>query len=249
MQVFFCFKTKLAKNFYVAPHMHTILELVYCADGNATTKIGCKTYRMQGNQFTVIPAGIYHDQANLLETTTICIGICGSDLDDFHGAWTDTDGQLGNACRRLLSELEEKKKGYTMVCEGLLYEIAGLIERAAQDESDLVAKDQLVDRALYLIQHQEGKLSVGELASQLYVSKDYLRHLFLEYSSLSPLRHIILARIEKAKTLLSFPNTTINQIAAESGFESAYYFSRIFKKTTGYSPSQFRSRMTEKSKN
>jgi AraC-like DNA-binding protein len=249
MKILFCFKSTLAEGSYVGLHMHTALELVYCMHGNATSNIDETTYHMQSGLFTIVPSGVYHDQTNTVETTTLCIGITDIDSRNMQGGWTDPDNRIGRACESLLTELTLKKIEYKLICEGLLNEIVGLIKRISSSETILTEKDQLVKKALGIINHQEGRITVGELADQMYVSKDYLRHLFLDRSPLSPLRYIISAKIEKAKTLLATSNLTISQISVESGFESVYYFSRIFKRVTGYSPSEFKTHITGKDKN
>ncbi|MCF7817417.1 MAG: helix-turn-helix transcriptional regulator [Kiritimatiellales bacterium] len=72
------------------------------------------------------------------------------------------------------------------------------------------------------------------------ISKDYLRHLFRHYADQSPMRTIITTRIEHAKDLLHNDELTVAMVAEECGFESIYYFSRLFKEVTGQTPSGFR---------
>ena len=221
-------------------HTHGALELVYYAEGRGTSKIARTTHRIFRGVLTVTPAGVYHDQINATDVVSICLGLTGSGLERLQGAWDDVGGAVGRACRRLVAELEEKRPAFERVAGGLTKEIVGLVERAAAESRRPRGKKGLVSRALSMIREQEGGLSVAELAGQLYVSRGYLRHLFREYSEMSPLRHIVQARIEKAKDLLSDPELTIAQVAARSGFESAYYFSRFFKKATGRPPSRYR---------
>jgi two-component system response regulator YesN len=55
------------------------------------------------------------------------------------------------------------------------------------------------------------------------------------------MRHLIQARIERAGDLLADPGLSVKEVARRSGFESPYYFSRLFRKVTGRTPSEFRS--------
>jgi YesN/AraC family two-component response regulator len=61
-----------------------------------------------------------------------------------------------------------------------------------------------------------------------------------------PIRHIIQARIEKAKYLLLRANLSIKEVAEQVGIENAYYFSRMFKQVVGVSPVSFRRTATKK---
>ena len=56
----------------------------------------------------------------------------------------------------------------------------------------------------------------------------------------SPIKFVQNIRINKAKQLLIDENVSINKIAFECGYNDAFYFSRIFKKVTGVTPSEYR---------
>jgi len=221
-------------------HTHGALELVYYVEGRGTSKIGTVTHRVARGTFTLTPAGVYHDQVNLTDLSSICLGLTGSGLERHQGAWPDPGGELGRVCRRLVDELSAKRPAAERVARGLAEEAAGLAERLAVEGRRPRGSRGLVDRALSAIRDRGGDLSVAELAGMLYVSRDYLRHLFREHSEMSPRQHIIRARVERAKDLLTNADLSIKEVAAQSGFESPYYFSRLFKKATGASPSQYR---------
>lgn len=221
-------------------HTHNALELVYYVEGRGTSKVHRTTHKVGRGVFTLTPSGVYHDQVNFTELTSICLGLRDSGLEKYQGAYLDKGGAIGNACRRLVTEFEEKRPAFERVTEGLVEEIVGLAERLAVEGDRPKGKKGLVDKALSVIRDQEGGISVADLADQLYVSRDYLRHLFREYLEMSPRQHIIRARIEKAKDLLSDPDMSVSQVATQSGFESPYYFSRFFKKEVGMSPSRYR---------
>ena len=52
--------------------------------------------------------------------------------------------------------------------------------------------------------------------------------------------YVVTARINRAKPLLQESNLSIKTIAEQTGFKTPYYFSRMFKARTGFSPSQYR---------
>ncbi len=56
----------------------------------------------------------------------------------------------------------------------------------------------------------------------------------------TPNRYIILTRVEFAKTLLGSGYLSISEIAEKSGFSDIYYFSKLFKKEVGVSPSEWK---------
>jgi AraC-like DNA-binding protein len=65
------------------------------------------------------------------------------------------------------------------------------------------------------------------------------------YTGFSPLNYLINIRISEAIRLLKKNETSLTDIAYETGFYSSQHFSTTFKKLTGYSPRQFRKNNTK----
>ena len=79
-------------------------------------------------------------------------------------------------------------------------------------------------------------------ADHLNLSANYLSDLLRKYTGKSTLEHIQLKIVETAKSLLLYhTEKTVNEIAYELGFEYPQYFSRLFKKRVGLSPTELRS--------
>jgi len=240
MKLQFCFCAHCKRGVNVREHTHEVLELVYYVEGSGRATLGDTTYDARRNSFMIIPAGMVHDQENLTPLVSLCVGLSQSGLEKFQGSWTDAGGVLADILRKLMREMETRRTGHDLICRGLIYQIAGAVHRIAVENATPPRKQALVNKAIEIIGNREGAVSVGELAEQLYVSKDYLRHLFCDFTDQSPIQHIIRARINKARDLLSRRDLDIKQVAEQSGFESAYYFSRLFRKVTGTSPSAYR---------
>ncbi len=240
MRLDFCNTHRCLRGRDVPHHSHGALEIVYYTEGSGTSAVAGTTHRVGRGIFTITPAGTRHDQKNHTDLCSICVGLAGSGLERLAGAWPDRGGALGRACARLVAELAERRPGHERVCRGLAEEIAGLVERAAAEASRPSGRRGVVAKALEAIRDEGGAISVAELAEQLYVSRDYLRHLFKEYAGASPMRHIIQARIDRASELLAAGELSIKEVAERCGFESQYYFSRLFRKATGTTPSGFR---------
>lgn len=221
-------------------HHHKVMELVYFMKGRGTSTINGITYSVKTNCFALMPAKVEHDQISEETIETICIGLSGCGLENISGVWMDPNGQIKLTLLRLMEELTHKKAGYSMLAQGLLYSAIGLMQRAIQENAPQDRKQSLVKQAIRIIEEKEGNLSIDEITGQLFVSKDYLRHLFRNYAEQSPVKTIINARIEHAKNLLHNNNLTVGMVAEECGFEDIYYFSRIFKEITGQTPSEFR---------
>lgn len=92
----------------------------------------------------------------------------------------------------------------------------------------------------YLRKNPQSSLSVEELAKMCHVSSANFRKLFKEYSGKSPASYRIDRKLELAKRMLESEKVSFSYIAEALGFESEAYFSRLFKKKLGCSPSVYR---------
>ena len=93
---------------------------------------------------------------------------------------------------------------------------------------------------LYIRNNLQQNISVEELAGIACFSKDHFSRVFKAITGMAPCDYIIRKRIERAQFLLLTTDLSQNQIFDQTGFRSASYFSRIFKKHTTYSPMQYR---------
>lgn len=91
----------------------------------------------------------------------------------------------------------------------------------------------------YINEHLEEKLSLNEIASIYSISPSYLSALFKKYCNIGFSEYITQMKINKAKELLLKENYKVYEVSNMLGFESAFYFSKVFKKVTGYSPKEY----------
>ena len=89
--------------------------------------------------------------------------------------------------------------------------------------------------------------SIAFYADKAGISENYLSRLVKQSTGRSVGAWIDIVRIQRAKRLLSSTTLSIIDIAASVGIEDQSYFSRLFKKETGLTPSAFRKKMQEKS--
>lgn len=89
------------------------------------------------------------------------------------------------------------------------------------------------------------KLSPKEIANELHVNASYASRRFSQHYKKTITEQITDVRINRAKMLLSETNAPVGNIALNVGFDDVNYFSRVFKKETGYTPSQYRKLSTE----
>lgn len=137
---------------------------------------------------------------------------------------------------RDISKAKEAGTQYTVISE--LYRLlffAADFEKKQQTERDLIAE------AVALL-NSPGclKENVTGISKSLHISRVTLFRLFKEKMSISPIEYLSKRRIQEAQKLLRESGLSISEIAILSGFNSAEYFQRCFKNSTGETPNRFR---------
>ena len=101
-----------------------------------------------------------------------------------------------------------------------------------------------IEEILHFIhEHYQEQLSVTHIADLFQIERRHLAYLFKRYTGMSPLNYLTEYRIRRSKELLRQADYSIAKVAELVGFEDNLYFSRIFKKRTGYSPSAYREKV------
>lgn len=105
-----------------------------------------------------------------------------------------------------------------------------------------VNRKYMVEQILnYFEDHYNEKISLDQIAENMYLSPFYISKIFKKETGDTPIRHLINIRLEKAKELLEGGYAgSVQEVAAMVGYDDAYHFSKLFKKHFGISPSQVR---------
>ncbi len=91
----------------------------------------------------------------------------------------------------------------------------------------------------YINSHLEDRLTLNEVAAVFGLSPNYLSALFKKNCGIGFSEYITQKKIAFAKTLLLEEGLKVYEVADRLGFESAFYFSKVFKKVEGMSPRDF----------
>lgn len=154
------------------------------------------------------------------------------------------DGSVGADPSRLLAGVvAQTRKARDAAAMAALFRAA--LERyiGAADRPPLPAPDaQMVARIKEIVERRfsDPGLGVREIAGEVGYSPNYLSAFFKERVGMNLLDYINTRRIECARSLLETTDRMIYLIAEESGFTNQYYFSAIFKRHVGTTPSRYR---------
>ena len=112
-----------------------------------------------------------------------------------------------------------------------------LLEEYAVDVSYSELTRKILD---YLRKNFREKITLGDIGRISYFSPIYCDTVFKRETGYTIIDYILTLRVEEAKRLLAKENISISKIAETVGFCDNNYFSRTFKKRSGYSPTEYR---------
>lgn len=145
--------------------------------------------------------------------------------------------------RKMLQNWTLQKPCAVEDCMSVLYSIYAELLRLESAPYIPISKRRILENAvLYIAEHlSDEQLNIPEIAESVNMSESYFRRLFYEVYAVSPVQYINTLRINRAKELIRCTSDSFTSIAASVGFSNVYYFSRMFKKKAGCTPSEYRS--------
>lgn len=100
---------------------------------------------------------------------------------------------------------------------------------------------EAIDKSrMYFSEHYNEDIRIDEYASSQGMSTSWFIRNFKQYTSETPMQYILALRIQNAEILLNNPQYSISEISQIVGYENTLYFSGVFKKAKGLSPSDYR---------
>ncbi|MGM9647489.1 MAG: helix-turn-helix domain-containing protein [Eubacteriales bacterium] len=123
-----------------------------------------------------------------------------------------------------------------------------LFERriSASDEPEKQEERTITGITRYLQEHLAEEMSLSVLAEEFYLNPQYISQLFKNEIGVNFLTYLTTIRMEKAKKLLLSTSLSIAEVAEQSGYGDYRVFTKVFKKTEGVTPSQYRRDFLEK---
>ena len=143
---------------------------------------------------------------------------------------------------QLIRELQLKRTNYKEMLSLLLRQLFILTNRYSREDclQGIDVANEIEKAIHYFNENYTSNISVEDYASKHAISKNWFIHCFKKIMKVTPMQYVISLRISSAKNLLENTDKSITEIAAATGFENPLYFSRLFKKSTGFSPSSYR---------
>lgn len=142
----------------------------------------------------------------------------------------------------VIKTVSAAQPGYQQIAAGITLQILGLINAASKYRQDGTNNEsRLISKAKFILHESiNNPITLEEVAKELPMGYSKFRKLFKSMCGVSPNQYHLNLRLDKAKELLTTTNLNINEIADQTGFDSIFYFSRLFKKKNGVAPKFYR---------
>ena len=145
---------------------------------------------------------------------------------------------------QIIRELQIRRVNYEEMIGLYMHHIFLTINRYIKEGKE-TRNDTIneVERAVhYFKDNYNRSISVEQYATEQLMSVNWFIRSFKSVMKISPMQYIISLRISAAKGYLENSAKNIAEISHEVGYENALYFSRLFRKYTGMTPSEYRKR-------
>lgn len=230
---------------------------IYCIDGSGWYRIEGHEYQVSANQYFIIPAGLPHAYGsdNTTPWTIYWIhfkGILAPYYTPEYPRPIDIKPETHSRISWRISLFEEifntLKAGYNngnlrYVSSLFHYYLGSLhyLQQYRNANSDSVDESNIVEVAIhYMKENMEKHITLHDIANHIGYSSSHFSVLFKKTTGHAPLSYFNLLKIQQACFMLDSTDMKISQICYKIGIEDTYYFSRLFSKTMGVSPREYR---------
>lgn len=144
--------------------------------------------------------------------------------------------------RNMILELQLCRPNYEEYLALQLQELLLLLGRKLGESKKLNAftQTEIEEATQYFNENFNKNISIDEYAAARHMSTCWFIRSFRQHNGITPMQYILSVRIANAQHLLGTTTYNISEIAAIVGYDNPLYFSRLFHKQTGLSPSEYR---------
>lgn len=249
-----------------AYHSHDFLEIAFIVSGSGRYRIEGKVYDVcEGDLLIINPHVLHQGLVCNPENAATEFFVGASDIGlrnlppntlpvPAKGPVLHTSGEFRQKLARICASMEAENavcwQGRYFMMKAYLMQMLLLIVRQQTDPLEVkkgqafesFGRKYVVERVIdYFEDHYAEKISLDDIAENMYLSPFYISRIFKSEIGDTPIHYLINIRLERAKELLESGSAeSIQEVAAQVGYDDVYHFSKLFKKRYGIPPSQVR---------
>lgn len=238
---------------------HDYYELYFLLEGKRSFFLGETMFNITGPAFCIIPPFSMHKTSGD-SYKRVNINVSPRLLTDrerevlsllAEKTAYSLDGDFGRQVISLLLaaseinlvDIDEKRQATLAFIHTLIYLLSignpSPIMHEAKARSE-ASDTRMLEVAAYINEHYSEDISLDDISERFYISKNSLCARFRDAMSCSVMQYLGFVRLSRAKELLATTTKKMDEISDLCGYSSPNYFSLIFKKSVGISPSEYR---------
>lgn len=141
----------------------------------------------------------------------------------------------------------DQTPGFQIRLGALVLQLLAHIHTAEISSHVTNTDSDLINTARSIMQlHLDTGIETEQIADEIGIEYLHLLDIFRQYTGLTPYQYFLQLRIHRAKELLMDSELSVKVVSSMMNFENQYYFSRLFKRKTGFSPSQWKAGQDDK---
>lgn len=258
----------LSRDHKFRKHWHEKLEFLYFVKGEGIVSCNAKRIPVSPGVLAVVNSNEMHDITAITEKLEYyCIIIDNLLFKSLHTDICETkyinpiycnlilfenrvenDHSVNECIKSIIDEFKVKATGYELSVKSYIFRLIVLLLRnytnrllTPQEYNARVKNLNIINSVLqYMEKNFNEAITVEELSKKAQLSKYYFLRLFKKTTGKSVIDYLNYVRINKAEEILAQSDKNIIETAFLCGFNDANYFSRVFKKYKGVSPSRIR---------
>ena len=217
--------------------------LIIRSSGSSVYTVGKQDLICDANHALYIPSGVSYSFVVTSAGTSYVLSLdTQSGAEECPTSFTVAGGKdISRKAASLVKFWQLKGPAHRSKCLSELYELITLIASEHSFANTLAGKYGLIHKSVKYIEshYADTELYAPLLAEMSGLGQTYYRNIFISVFDVPPTKYITNYRIDKAKELLINTDMSSEEIAAATGFSNSSYFCKVFKATTGFTPSAF----------
>lgn len=241
--------------------LHSEIELLYMLEGNMDICVEQKVSNLKTDDIFVVNANKRHEIRNpesplimrlLINYQMACEAFQNQNVMfwcDSCNSQNEKYDELRRQLRRLLKHHVESEDyattfGFMADCYEILHQLTANFMVKSTDIQSHEEGDRYEERLnqinQYINSNYDQPISMKELSEKLFLSNGYLSRFFKKNYGMSFANYLTNVRVFHAADQLLYTDAPVTLVAYNCGFTSAAFFNKVFKKTYGVTPTEFR---------
>lgn len=240
-------------------HWHLEYEIILILSGSFELSLDGKSFVMNKGDCAWIGDGVVHggvpndciyacvvcDLGTLLHDTPVCSRSSAQFLADESGSTGvfKAGSVQAEIAEKIFDSMEHEQRGYEWTTIGLIWQLMGSLINLKKQNNTSDNRKQIIrlkNVLTYIRDNYENAVALEELALIAGIAPRYFCRAFSKLTGKTPIEYLNYYRIELAGERLLFSYEKVTDIALNCGFNDMSYFSKVFAKHKGMSPTAYR---------